>query len=961
MFIADLHIHSRFSRATSKSLDLPNLDLWAGRKGIHVVGTGDITHPGWLDELEEQLEEAEEGLYRLKSEYALENGGQARFILSGEISNIYKKDGKVRKVHNVVLMPSLETARALSNKLDAIGNVRSDGRPILGLDSKDLLSICLDVSPESFFIPAHIWTPWFSLLGSKSGFDAIEECFEDLTGHIKALETGLSSHPPMNWRLSGLDGYVLVSNSDAHSPDKLGRESNLFECPMNYPDMVKAMSGLGGFGGTIEFFPEEGKYHLDGHRKCDVRLEPEETRALKGLCPVCGKPLTVGVYNRVLELADRPKGEKPDGAYPFYSLIPLTEVLSEIIGVGPKSKKVQGVYHELLNALGPELFIIREAPLVDVAKAGGDLLAEALKRMRESRVRPQGGYDGEYGIIRVFEPGELDQLCGQSALFSMAPPRKKKKIKIEPVCESAPPIPEPVQVPEDAPVLVQNDPLLDDLNTGQRLAVSAGPGQVCIVAGPGTGKTTVLTRRAAWLVREGLASPEEILAVTFTRQAAGEMASRLAGCLPFRVDLKSVRVMTFHALGRLILTEATGGGPEILDEDARREAVKTAASESPYKPGELESKISLAKQGLGGPDDEADPEFAACWRAYERQLALRNGLDFDDLVRRAYFALQSDPELLAKWQSRFKWFLIDEYQDVNLAQYSLAGLLAHGDAPNLTVIGDPDQAIYGFRGADSRYFGRFSADYPEALRIGLDRNYRSTEAILKASGQVIRNNPGDGRVELLANRKGPARITMAEMVTPAAEAEYIVRRIEGLLGGSGFYALDSGRADGNGRDGSELSLGDIAILYRLHALAPPLMEALDRAGLPYQHSGDEPVRETDGMDFGVEKINLLTMHAAKGLEFEVVFVAGAESGILPYRPPNKAPADKMEERRLFFVAMTRAKRRLFLTHCRNRTLYGKKRRPNPSPFLLEIEKNLKLMDSLPPKQAQPKTRQMGLF
>ena len=375
--VADLHIHSHFSRATSPNLTFEHLTRWAQLKGIHVVGTGDIAHPGWLAEMREKLEPAEEGLYRLKPEHTTAVQAQVppachapvRFMLGGEISNIYKRGDRTRKVHNIVFAPSFEATERLQARLEKIGNIRSDGRPILGLDSRDLLEIVLDTDPACHLIPAHIWTPWFSLLGSKSGFDSVAECFADLTPHIFALETGLSSDPPMNWRVSGLDRYTLVSNSDAHSPEKLGREATLFDCELAYGALFEALQyagrlpspthgrGAGGEGylGTIEFFPEEGKYHFDGHRACDLVWDPPTTRAHNEICPVCGKPLTVGVMHRVEALADRPEGFRPVGPRPFHSLIPLPELLGEVYGVGASSKQVQAEYFKLLVGLGAEL------------------------------------------------------------------------------------------------------------------------------------------------------------------------------------------------------------------------------------------------------------------------------------------------------------------------------------------------------------------------------------------------------------------------------------------------------------------------------------------------------------------------------------------------------------------------------------------------------------------------------
>ncbi|MCK4985387.1 MAG: DNA helicase, partial [Desulfobacterales bacterium] len=314
-FIADLHVHSKFSRATAKNLDLENLYIAAQLKGITVVGTGDFTYPAWFDEISEKLVAAEPGLFKLKDELARQCDTQVppscrstvRFILTTEISNIYKKNGKTRKNHNLVFAPDLDIARKFNAKLDKIGNIKSDGRPILGLDARNLLETLLETSERAFLVPAHIWTPWFSVLGSKSGFDSIEECFDDLTPHIFAAETGLSSDPAMNWRVSSLDDLTLVSNSDAHSPLNLGREANVFDTELSY-SAIKTALKTGDpkqFLGTFEFYPEEGKYHIDGHRTCKISFWPATTIKHDGRCPACGKPLTLGVLYRVEELADR--------------------------------------------------------------------------------------------------------------------------------------------------------------------------------------------------------------------------------------------------------------------------------------------------------------------------------------------------------------------------------------------------------------------------------------------------------------------------------------------------------------------------------------------------------------------------------------------------------------------------------------------------------------------------------
>jgi uncharacterized protein (TIGR00375 family) len=424
-FIADLHVHSYLSRATSRQMNLENLHKWAQLKGVTVVGTGDFTHPRWFAELQEKLEPAEPGLFRLKDEYCSDAGkevpescrGPVRFMLSVEISTIYKKRDRTRKVHSLILSPDLLSAGRLNATLQEAGNIKSDGRPIIGMDCKTLLQLTLDASRENSFIPAHIWTPHFSVLGAASGFDSIEDCFEELTPNIFALETGLSSDPPMNWMLSGLDRFVLVSNSDAHSPSKLAREANIFTCGLSYFEMMKALreKDWEGFKGTIEFFPEEGKYHYDGHRACKMRMSPDETISNEGRCPECGKKVTVGVMHRVKVLSDRNSGFKPEGAFGFESLVPLVEILSEIHGVGVNSKKISHEYRRLLERFGSELHILRDCPLSDLKQAGHQILAEAIRKIREGRVDVNPGYDGEYGTVRIFEPGEMQK--NQLSLF----------------------------------------------------------------------------------------------------------------------------------------------------------------------------------------------------------------------------------------------------------------------------------------------------------------------------------------------------------------------------------------------------------------------------------------------------------------------------------------------------------------------------------------------------------------
>lgn len=406
--IADLHIHSRFSMATSKEGTPENLDFWARKKGISLIGTGDFTHPVWREELKERLVSEENGLYRLRDEYVKEEsrkfpGEGTRFVVSGEISSIYKKNGKTRKVHNVILLPGLEAADAMAQRLEKIGNIHSDGRPILGLDSHDLLEMMLDVCPEGILIPAHIWTPHFSVLGAKSGFDSVEECFEELAPYIHALETGLSSDPAMNWRISKLDRYQLVSNSDAHSPSKLGREANLLDIDCSYEGLYRAIQTGEGLEGTVEFFPEEGKYHFDGHRKCGVSLSPVEAERLGGICPVCGKKLTMGVDHRVEQLADRAEGFVKKDGKKYESLVPLPEVISTCMGYSAASKKVQGCFEQMIQTLGTEFDILRNVPSEDIKSCAGERIAEGIENVRTGNVKRIPGYDGEYGKIELFD------------------------------------------------------------------------------------------------------------------------------------------------------------------------------------------------------------------------------------------------------------------------------------------------------------------------------------------------------------------------------------------------------------------------------------------------------------------------------------------------------------------------------------------------------------------------------
>jgi len=948
--IADLHIHSHFSIATGREADLPHLDLWGRYKGVQVVGTGDCTHPEWLQELETKLELVGEGTYGLKPAWALplelqgpcwQEASRVHFVITGEVSTIYKKAGKVRKVHLLLLLSGLEAARQLSQRLGRLGNVSSDGRPILGLEAKFVQELVLENDPQALVIPAHIWTPWFSVLGSRSGFDSLEECFEEGIAHIHALETGLSSDPAMNWRVSALDRYTLVSNSDAHSPPKLGREANLFSVPPFYPNLAQALRTKEGFDGTIEFFPQEGKYHLDGHRNCHLRLTPEEAEALGGICPKCGKTLTYGVMHRVLDLADRPAGARPPAAKPFESLVALPEILREVLEVGSaQSKKVRSRYFRLLEKLGPELTILRRAPLSDWAREGGVLLAHGIDKMRRGEVNLAGGYDGAYGEINLFTPEERRRLLGQGAFFSLAAPAPAPAASGK---ESPPPLPAGADSPPDLETAnrrpptadrFSDDPLLAPLNQAQREVVLHQGPPLLVAAGPGTGKTRALTHRLAHLLARRGVPPEEILAVTFTRQAAGEMAARLQRLLPDLAALERLTVKTFHALGHQILLEQEDGGREVADEERRRSLIKEVARSHQLPFAALEKQITSFKQALQYPeaaDEASDPRQLAAFRDYETALARAHLWDYEDLIARPALLLARRPDLKEAYRSRFRHLLVDEYQDLNEAQYRLFRQLA-GPGAEIMVIGDPDQAIYGFRGASPQYFSRFITDWPDARTCRFTETYRLPASLLKAASRL---KAAPETAPALTHQAGDAPLILLEAASEEAEARAIAREIEKLVGGLTHYALEDASLRHPGhRD--RASFRDVAVLYRLHALGPELQRRLTEAGIPCQQAREGVGPEWDGLDLAAERVKLLTLHAAKGLEFPYVFIAGCEAGLIPWEPEGDYATDPEEERRLFYVGLTRASRQVFLTRSRERALWGRKRQTRLSPLVRRL-------------------------
>ncbi len=1156
--VADLHIHSHYSRATSKTLDFEHLARWAQLKGVNLVGTGDIVHPGWLQEMRDKLEPVEGSLFRLKPDIAkavaetLDDGvpsscrREVRFLLAGEISNIYKKidaagENRTRKVHNVIFAPGLDVVQQIQIELEKIGNIRSDGRPILGLDSRDLFQIILDVDPRCQLIPAHIWTPWFSLLGSKSGFEQVRDCFDDLTPQLAAMETGLSSDPPMNWRVSQLDPWTLVSSSDAHSPQKLAREATTFDIEPSYEAMFHALRHAPEqVLNTLEFFPEEGKYHYDGHRKCSICWHPQTTIEHGGLCAQCGKPVTIGVMHRVEVLADELEGRRSPRARPFRGLIPLPEILSEVLSVGAGSKRVQRAYMALLGQLGNELHILLDAPLEDVAQAGGTQLAEGIAQMRRGHVDAQPGYDGEFGVIKVlsenaapqmvmFEPNPPSELSTDSGAdstdFPSASTVRKKSVPGQ--MHSATNGTASVADNRESAQSVLSKSVDGSLNPQQQIAVHTLDRPLIITAGPGTGKTRTLTHRIARLVNSAANSetnaypinvaPEEILAITFTNKAAEEMRERLAALVGDAIVAR-MTIATFHAFGAKLLrdfAEQVGLDKNftVLDDDDRLALLKSIFPNT--KKGEATDAqlsthldaISAAKNTLRPPSaPEHDAEFANIFAQYEAALHENHALDFDDLIVRPVALLETDEALCKAVHARYRWISVDEYQDVNAAQYQLLRLLTASNnrgVANLCVIGDPDQAIYGFRGADRNYFLRFTEDYPDAVALNLTQNYRSTQNILNAAQQVIAQEPDRDAVELWTNFVQQTKLDIHDAPTDKAEAEHVVHQIEQLVGGTSYFSIDSGRVDDDGLP-ADYTFGDFAVLYRLNAQSRALVEAFARSGIPYQvvgerslfaykdvrvvlallgllqnpasrpcwsrllsagvpfapqevarlhgalvdadaslinllangnlvrltkaqrqwlveiamflqnHDADTPVSAlvADAINFvtqhasldaeratqfthhasritrsttltsfldGValrasshnpgdyearaDRVALLSLHAAKGLEFPVVFLTGCEEGMLPYVRPGETP-DIDEERRLFYVGMTRAQHKLGLSHARRRFLFGQPMENAPSRFVDDIERALLQARRMAPRKAkkeQAEDHQLSLF
>ena len=1077
MYIADLHIHSRYSRATSRDLTPEQLDFQARKKGIRLLGTGDFTHPAWREELKEKLIPAEDGLYRLREDCVLspEAGAEeerTRFVVSGEISSIYKQDGKVRKVHSLILLPGLEEAEKLSARLEAIGNIHSDGRPILGLSCHDLLEIMLETCPEGMFIPAHIWTPHFSMFGALSGFDRAEECFGELTPYIHAVETGLSSDPPMNWQLSALDRFQLISNSDAHSPAKLGREANLLSGDLSYYGLKQAVETGEGLDGTIEFFPEEGKYHFDGHRKCHICLSPAEAEAQGGICPVCQKRLTMGVSHRIAQLADRPEGFVPEKAKPFESLVPLLEVIAASTGRSAAGKKVREEYETMIRKLGTEFAILREVPIEDIKRECGYLTAEGIRRLREGKVERLPGFDGEYGAVRLFTPDEIESPEGQmsmSGLFETktdseagngtAPDHEKhereqsgeenfsaKALAGEP--DKRADRPASRQIQPDRPA-----DFLSLLNEKQREAAELPSSCLAVIAGPGTGKTGTLTARIKCLIEKRRVKPSEITAVTFTNQAAGELRERLKRELANKRGQSLIQTGTFHSIC-LKMLEAAGEKADLADPlelSALAEEILEEESK-PLRPTEFlrrvsrkKTELALAQEMSEKTGEKEENSFQKAFDRYRTAMEAQGWLDFDDLLIRTVSLLRENCPAICRFCSHFRYLLVDEFQDISPLQYALIREW-NKEGRELFVIGDPDQAIYGFRGSDAECFKRLLQDIPETKVIALQENYRSTEPIVKAACSVISHNPGGERT--LAAKAGsgdPVRVVKAG--GRRSEGIFTAREINRMIGG--IDMLDA-QERGAVLEKGPRSFSDIAVLCRTNRQAEEMEECLRTEGIPYIVTGRgtfleaDTVREAEGFfallteagegmeetafkrtvqflnrriggekllqllekyrpmagkkpadllkawmgdrdlkedeplarlasmamfhktmkDFlftlfwgregdlkrcgkkryAADAVSLMTLHASKGLEFPAVIIPGMRKGSLPLETEQAE-----EERRLFYVGMTRAREELILVTS-----------GEPSPFLGELPE-AEIQNEELAGTPEARARQMSLF
>ena len=945
-FIADIHIHTKYSRATSKKANPYTYALWAKLKGIKLLGTGDITHPEYLKFLKENLKEEETGLYSLKKEFSQEivpgyspevNG--IRFILTGEISTVYSEGGKVRKIHHVVVLSSLEKAEKFSLELQKYGNVSSDGRPILGITSRTLLDILLSVDEDAYLIPAHIWTPWFSLLGSNSGYDSLEEAYKDLSKYIFAVETGLSSDPTMNWYVPFLDNLTLVSNSDAHSPKNLGREANLFYTELDYFSIKNALKTKEGFLGTIEFFPEEGKYHYDGHRKCGIVLSPfEAIKKYNNICPVCHKPLTLGVYHRVLELGelDRNIDKIKKERLPFFYIVPLPEILSELLNTQPQTKKVEKKLAELINYYGNEFDILLNININELKHTDIPLFDEAIKRLREGKVYKSPGFDGEYGKIKIFSDEERKKLLGEQKLFKVniefnkttIDEKKKEELELFSQLKKGKTKEEKKEKEKSTKNITQEELLKIDYPF------------IIVEAGPGTGKTYTLVKKVEKFLTENPQNSSKTAVITFTQKAAEELKERLK-------SIKSeIFISTFHTLGKYVLS-LKNENIKIISKAKEKEILKLLGVKNPSSILEkLEYAINTFKI------DEDIKEIGEKYYKYKRENKLYS---IEDLIYEAIKLLKEDEDL----RDTFNYFFIDEFQDINALQYKF---IKSFNIKSLFVIGDKKQNIYEFRGSNYRFFDILEKEF-NAKKFYLTINYRSDEDIVNLSNKFLNVEPPLTATKIYNDKS----ISIFEASNSNEEAYFIINKIEELIGGMGFYNVNF-----LSLDKENISFKDIAIIVRHRNVITKIVEYLKKRGIPYTIVGVKaPWSEDDfvmlveklienkkddwkeylfdkfkektndsvylekfesilktyssieelydyiifnpyiEIDREYESVKILTIHASKGLEFDSVFIPSFDKENYPSKIFNN---NIDEEKRLFYVAITRAKRNLFFSY-----------------------------------------------
>jgi superfamily I DNA/RNA helicase len=660
----------------------------------------------------------------------------------------------------------------------------------------------------------------------------------------------------MNWRLSSLDPFALVSSSDAHSPAKLGRECTVFETDITYDAIFNALADPAdqGLSGTVEFFPEEGKYHVDGHRKCGVRFTPQETIEHQGLCPKCKKPLTVGVLSRVEELADRPQGVKPPRAKPFKSLIPLCEILAEALDSGPATKTVTDVYNDLIHTIGGEFTVLLDADFSAIEAVAGAVAAEGIRRMRSGEVTITAGYDGEFGTIHLFTEAERHSLSGQENLFGPAERTKAVKLVRTPKKAAQKKTPQNVQEPGSHEKKQENSATAAGLNEAQQRAVFHGGKRLIIAAGPGTGKTYTLTRRIAHQAGT-LDCGCSCLSLTFTNKAAAELRDRidaLGVSLATRVFAGTIHSFCL-ALLRAHPTEAgLSSSFEIAAPDAIERIARTAWPDA--SPSERRDRLDEMSRIKAQGQSDTQPDFI---RQFDATLRSNNLLDFDTILSTCLDLLRTYPVLLETIQRMYPCIFVDEYQDINAVQRALILLLA-GEDNAITVIGDPHQSIYGFRGSNVSFFNSFTSDFPETVFLSLSENYRTAPAILAAFGRVICPISAGTAQPLVATRTEEGAVILHEASSGAAEAEYVVHTIERLIGGTSMFSHDSGRV-GYAHEGG-YGFSDIAILYRTNALRRELEEALHRSGIPYFVTGERPFHALPSV---MQLLSLLEFTAGK--------------------------------------------------------------------------------------------------